>query len=57
MYYGWTLIFLNHLSKLMDVQTCFYSGLENCCNVWKFWIDCNAALDSIKIMLSTGGVE
>ena len=34
-----------------------YSGLENRCNVWKFWIDCDAALNSMGIMLSTGGVE
>ena len=34
-----------------------YSELKNRCNVWKFWIDCDAALDSMEIMLSTGGVE
>ena len=35
----------------------FYSGLENRCNVWKCWIDCDVALDSIEITLSTGGME
>ena len=38
-------------------QSIIYSELENRCNVWKFWIDCDAALDSMEITLSTGGVE
>ena len=42
-------------SEGLSIDT--YSGLENRCNVWKFWIDCNVALDSIKITLSAGGME
>ena len=34
-----------------------YSGLENRCNVWTFWIDCDAVLDRMEITPSTGGVE
>ena len=34
-----------------------YGGLKNCCNVWTFWIDCDAVLDSMEITPSTGGVE
>ena len=48
-----------HFPIIIDsftLQAC-YSGLENRCNVWKFWIDCDAALNSMGIMLSTGGVE
>ena len=35
----------------------WYSGHENHCNVWRFWTGCNAALDSVEISLSAGGVE
>jgi hypothetical protein len=34
-----------------------YSGLKKCCNILMFWMDCNAVLDSMKTLLSVGGVE
>ena len=34
-----------------------YSGLKNRCNVWGFWTDCDAALDSVEISLSAGGMK
>jgi hypothetical protein len=34
-----------------------YSRLKKHCNIWIFQMDCNVALDSMKILLSTGRVK
>ena len=46
----------------MDINILFhsflmYSGLQNPCNVWKFWTERGIALEGMGIMRSIGGVK